>query len=123
MVTVDEWRTACSPDALCIVDALRDAVMVANSNVEETIKWNAPSFAQHGRDRITLGLDRSGGARVVLHRGAQPCDDGFVFHDPDGLARWPSPDRGVMTFKDLSAVTDGRDKLIRLFRRWLEVTQ
>lgn len=60
MVTVDEWRTACSPDALCIVDALRDAVMVANSNLEETIKWNAPSFAQHGRDRITLGLDRSG---------------------------------------------------------------
>ena len=96
---------------------------MAGPDLAESIKWNAPSFAQGGEDRITLGLEKDGGVRAVLHRGAAVRLDGFVFGDQAGLARWPSPDRGVLKFRDAAEVEARRAALGELFTRWLEATR
>ena len=112
-----------SPTRLA-VDALRHLVVTAHPGLTEEIKWNAPSFAHDGQDRVTLGLNPKGGYRIVLHRGAKPLDaSNFRFADDDKLAKWPAPDRGVITLKDQAEINARAADLSRLIARWVEATR
>ncbi|QIG80787.1 DUF1801 domain-containing protein [Stakelama tenebrarum] len=122
--TVEQFRAGLDAATLAMIDALRAIVTTAYPGLEERIKWNAPSFAVAGDDRITLGIERKGGVRIVLHRGAAAKDvAGFAFEDVDGIAKWPAPDRGVATFRTLDAIESVWEGLTALCRRWIEVTQ
>ena len=121
---VDAYVAGLDDRSGAIVSRLRDLALAAGGDVTEHIKWNWPSFCIQGDDRITLGLERKGGIRVVLHRGAKAKDPtGFRFDDPHGLARWAAPDRGVLTFADVQDVADKSGALSDLFSRWLEATR
>ena len=105
------------------VEALRAIILAADPGLDETIKWSAPSYAHRGEDRITLNLARSGGVRVILHRGATVKDASvFRFDDPDRLARWPTADRGVVQVSDAAEIDARRDALGDLIRRWIAAT-
>ena len=117
---VETWLDSLSPETRAMIDRLRAIVREAAPGLVETIKWNAPSYADGDEDRVTLGVERKGGVRVVLHRGAVVKGiTAFVFDDPESLARWPSPDRGVATFGDLAAVDASAAVLEQLVRRWI----
>lgn len=121
---VERFREALNVGVLQTIDAIRAIVAHSHPGLKEGIKWNAPSFKLGDDDLITLGLERSGGVRVVLHRGAKlKAVDGFHFDDPDGLARWPSPDRGVIVFRDQADVAQRADALSNLCSRWLAATK
>lgn len=123
MSPVDAFRAGLTPDLLATVDALRAIVAAAHPDLAERIKWNAPSFAIGDDDRLTLGLERKGGVRLVLHRGVKAKDAaGFVFGDPDGLATWPAVDRGIARFSDAADVAAKRDALLDLCARWIAAT-
>lgn len=122
--SVDAFRLGLDKKTLGTVDALRAIIAGVDDGLTEHIKWNAPSFRLAGDDRITLGIERNGGVRVVLHRGAKPKDvTGFRFADPAGLAKWPAPDRGVLVFKDSAHVETCRKPLRDLCARWLAATR
>lgn len=94
-----QFRKYLDEATLATVDLLRSLIRDAHPQLVERIRSNAPSFALDEEDRITLGLERKGGVRVVLHRGAKRKDTaGFHFSDPAGLAMWPAADRGVVIF-------------------------
>ena len=117
---IDGWPEPIQP----LTRRLRDIALSAAPDVTEHIKWNAPSFCVAGDDRITLGLERSGAVRVVLHRGARTQDAaGFSFDDPAKLARWAAPDRGVVVFKDAAALDAVAEPFADLCRRWLAATR
>lgn len=120
---VETWLAAQDEVKRAGIDALRHLVRESADGLTEHIKWNAPSFMAGGDDRITLGLRPKGGFRVVLHRGAKSrTPEGFAFADPDGLAAWPAPDRGVIEFNDLTAITAKSAPFRDLVRRWIEAT-
>ena len=121
--SVEAYLDSLKPDVRAAVDALRAIVVEAQPGLVERIKWNAPSFAIGDDDRITLGVAPKGGFRVVLHRGAAAKHDDFRFDDEDGLANWPAPDRGVVTFADTGEIEARRDALLDLFTRWLAATR
>ena len=123
MNDVGAWLAACPREAMPAIEALRAVVRTAGPDLVEGIKWNAPSYAQDGADRITLGLEKNGGVRIVLHRGAGNEVAGFSFEDPAQLARWPAPDRGVLTFRSAAEVEAQRNLLTDLLTRWLEATR
>lgn len=121
--TVEDFRRALAPDALALVDRLRSLAAGAADGVTEHCKWNAPSFIHRGEDRITLGAERDGRIRVVLHRGAKVKDAaGFSFAAPADLVRWAAADRGVMVFGTAAEVAAREDEIGDVFRRWLEMT-
>ncbi|WP_298022370.1 DUF1801 domain-containing protein [uncultured Parasphingopyxis sp.] len=121
--SVDFYLAAQSNETRAALNLLRELAGAAHPDLVERIKWNAPSFAIGDEDRITLGVERKGGVRVVLHRGAKSKpDDNFHFDDVDGLAKWPSSDRGVIQFADASAIEGQREPLRSLFSRWIEAT-
>ena len=118
--TVDEFRASLTAEQRATVDLLRHITAAASPEVTEHLKWNAPSFCLNGDDRVTLGLERDGAVRMVLHRGAKPKDvAGFKFDDAAGLAKWPAPDRGVVVFRDAGDVERRSADLADLVRRWL----
>lgn len=105
------------------VDALRGLVAEAAPGLVEELKWNAPSFRDAQDHKVTLGIDRKGGVRIVLHRGATAkTATGFRFEDPAGLAAWPAPDRGVIQLRDADDVAAHADALRDLVRRWIAAT-
>lgn len=123
-ISVEDYRATLDPPVRSDVDALRAIVLSAHPGLTEEIKWNAPSFAHDGQDRVTLGLDGKGGYRIVLHRGAKPLDTtAFQFADVDKLAKWPAPDRGVVTLKDLAEINARGAAISRLISRWIEATR
>lgn len=127
MPSLDTFRQSLDADTLATVDALRAAITAACPELVERIKWNAPSFAltpADDDDRITLGLERKGGVRVVFHRGAKAKDvTGFAFEDSAKLARWLAKDRGVVVFADAAAVAGKREAFSDLCVRWVAATR
>jgi hypothetical protein len=122
--SVEAYLAALDPAVRADIDRLRVLVLGADPGLTEEIKWNAPSFAHEGRDRVTLGLERKGGYRVVLHRGAKVVDaDGFSFIDDTGLATWPAPDRGVIALKDRARIDSVSADITRLIGRWIAATR
>lgn len=120
---VDAYLAGLDGEAKAIMALLRELTLAARGDVTEHIKWNAPSFCMKGDDRITLGLERKGGVRVVLHRGAKAKDSAdFRFEDGSGLVRWAASDRGVLAFGTAAEAAGHREALADLFARWLEAT-
>lgn len=118
------FRESLDPATLATIDALRALIATADPGLVEGFKWNAPSFTIDGNDRITLGIERKGGVRVVLHRGAKVKDNSeFAFADPDQLARWAAPDRGVIIVADAGEVAVRAAALTDLFARWIAATR
>ena len=119
-MTPAAWLAAQTPETAVAIERLRVIVSTAAPGLAEEIKWNAPSYSDAGEDRVTLGVERKGGVRLVLHRGAAKSDaSGFVFDDPHGLAAWPSPDRGVVRFADATDVDASAEALTDLIARWI----
>lgn len=120
--SIDSYLSTVSGEARQMIDALRAIVRDGVPNAVESIKWNAPSFTVDGEDRITLGLNRNGAVRLVLHRGAkQRSMVDLTAVDDAGLARWAAPDRGIVLFRDLDEIRGQKAQLTALCSKWAEV--
>jgi hypothetical protein len=100
---------------------LRAAILASAPAISEHVKWNAPSFRYAGEDRVTFRLQPRGRLQLIFHRGAKVRTDtaGFVFEDPSRLMTWPAPDRAVVDFPDLEAVTNRQEQVVALVNRWV----
>lgn len=118
---VDEYVAALEHPLKEGVVRLRATILAAEPELDETVKWNAPSFRFGGDDRITFRLAPRGLLQLVFHRGVAVRDDaaGFRFDDPSGLLAWRAPDRAVLAFPDLDAVTTNSAALTDLVPRWV----
>ncbi|MBA4094821.1 MAG: hypothetical protein C0489_12155, partial [Candidatus Accumulibacter sp.] len=119
--SVESWLATVDPAQRPALDRLRAIIRAAaGADVTEGIKWNSPNFAQGGEDRVTLNLCPKGSLRLILHRGAKVKDTaGFAFDDPAGLARWPTPDRGIVSFRDAGELEAKAAALADLVHRWI----
>jgi len=116
------FREGLGAEALETVDALRALIAAADERLVEDFKWSAPSFKLAREHRVTLGIERKGGVRIVLHRGVSKKDTSqFLFDDPDKLATWPAKDRGVLVLRSGPEVAEKHEALTSLIRRWLDV--
>jgi hypothetical protein len=103
--------------------SLREAILAANDQLSEHIKWKAPSFRYGGDDRVTFNLRPQDRIQLVFHRGAKVRpDDGFVFVDPTGLLNWAAPDRATLTLRTLDEVRARQAEIVNLVNAWVEST-
>lgn len=100
---------------------LRAAILAADPEITEHVKWNAPSFRYGSEDRVTFRLQPRGKLQLIFHRGAKVRADtaDFVFADPSGLMTWPAPDRAVIDFPDLASVAAHEPEIGPLVKRWI----
>lgn len=121
---VDEYLDALGHPRIAEIRRLRRAILGADADLVETIKWNAPSFGYPGTDRLTLRLQPGDRLEIVFHRGTAKRDDRFAFDkDPVGLIAWAAPDRGVVVVKDTQMLEATLPDIVALVKAWLLATR
>ena len=123
--TVEEFLNDLSDDKRLQVDTLRNIILDTEPQLEEHIKWNAPSYVQDGEDRITFNLmNKQGVVKLVLHMGATRKEDkkgAPVMQDDSGLIEWSSDIRGMVTFTSIDDINSGINSLKKIIKDWLSV--
>lgn len=104
------------------VEALRAIIHAAEPSLTEHIKWNAPSYVFNGEDRITFNTHYPDRILVLLHMGATRTEDKKgvpIMDDLTGLISWNSDIRGTLSFESQADVTQKREAVTTLIKRWL----
>jgi hypothetical protein len=116
MATLDHHMTA-------QVEKLRAAILDADPRVNESIKWNAPSFFIDDHF-ATFNLHYPDRVQIVLHAGAKVNPDAVQFEisDPAGLLKWASVDRASVTFGSAAEVDDRLASFLDIVRQWIALT-
>ncbi len=124
--TLEEFLNDLDNNKRAQVDSLRQLILSTNSALEESIKWNAPSYALNGEDRITFNLmNKQGIVKLVLHMGATQKEDkkgSPVLKDDSGLIEWSSDIRGVITFSSLDEINSNLPALKTIITNWLAIS-
>lgn len=103
---------------------LCELIRTVDPRIEESIKWNAPSFSIVDHF-ATTGFSPAGSLRLVLHTGAVKRATPLVLDIEDaGLPLdWKGTDRAVLTFSSADEVRDRADALRSVLRQWIAQTQ
>lgn len=109
-----------------LVEAMLQAIREECPDLTQIIKWNAPSFCEHGKDRLTFMLHKKESVGLILHTGARPREDKkapHLYDDSTGLLAWNSNIRATITFVDLAGFVSKRDAFKQAVKRWLDETK
>lgn len=101
--------------------ALRQAILDADTAIEEGIKWNSPSF-KTSVFFATINLHARDEVRLILHTGAKKkvkAKPGARIADPQQLLKWPAEDRCIVTIRDLKDVRQKSVALQAIVREWI----
>ena len=106
------------------VQEVRKYIQTADPTLEEHIKWNAPSYAKNGEDRITFNLlNKQNLVKLVFHMGASRKENRKaepILKDAQ-LIEWVSDIRGFVTFSGLEQIKSQENLIKELVRRWLAI--
>lgn len=120
---VTRWLASCRHALRAELDTLRELVVAAEPRLVEGIKWNAPSYAFDGDDRLTFNLSAKDRVRLIFHCGVKKrAAKGRVPVDDRGLLEWAADDRGIATFRSATEVAAAKKTLPQLVRDWLAAT-
>ncbi len=103
------------------IEAIRSAILAADPEIKEGVKWNAPSFRTH-EYFATTNLREKEGVGVILHLGAKVRDlgpQGMRPADPDKLLKWLAPDRASVKFADMHDLESKRAAFVKLISAWI----
>jgi hypothetical protein len=109
---VDAWFEQYDNPQKGLVEAVREAILEADPRVQETIKWQAPTFMYEGN--IASFYPRSKRAvSLLFHTGAS-------LPDPDGLLEGEGDTSRVARFVDADDLAAKRAALQRLILSWID---
>ena len=99
-------------------------IRAVDPRIDESIKWNSPSFAI-SEHFATTSLRPRGPLLLVLHTGAKILETPLSvdIDDPTGLLAWKSPDRAIASFADADAVVASKAPLQKILTQWIAATQ
>ena len=122
--TTEAYLRGLSQPAAGMLAELCDVIRSADSRIDESIKWNAPSFSIVDHF-ATTGFSPAGALRLVLHTGAVKRATPLVLGIEDaGLSLdWKGTDRAVVTFTSAEEVRRQADALRSVLHQWIDQTQ
>jgi hypothetical protein len=117
---VDDFMARLDHPLKAEIEAVRAIIRGVDPRIQESVKWNAPSFsiAEHF---ATFKLRPLETVQVVFHTGAKgkATVTPIVIDDPDELLRWAAPDRCLIAFSDLQDVASKQPALIAIVQQWI----
>ncbi len=118
---VERFLAALDHPAKAEILAVRALIRGVDPAVQESVKWNAPSF--HTTEHFaTFHLRHEPGVQVVLHLGAKPRADAqarATISDPGALLRWRGVDRATVTFESAADVRAKQQAFVAVLRQWI----
>lgn len=123
--TVDEFLDDLDPPRKELVIALRPLILASANGLSEHIKWNAPSYALNGEDRITFNtFNKDGAVKIILHMGALRKEDKKgepILKGGSDLIVWQSDIRGTMSFGSVEEIKKRQAEIKDVITQWLEL--
>jgi len=120
---VDAYMDALEHPLASQVARLRFAILSADPRINESLKWNAPSF--YIDDHFaTFNLHYPDRVQIVLHAGAKVNPDAkqFEISDPAGLLTWAAVDRASITFRTEADVEAQLAPFLDILGQWIALT-
>lgn len=121
-----EFLTKFDDERKPLVEALLQTIDEECPNLTKIIKWNAPSYCDDGKDRMTIMLQKKDSVGLILHIGARPKEDKkapHLFEDSTGLLEWNSNIRATITFVDITDFFSKRILFKQVVKLWLDETK
>ncbi len=102
------------------IEAIRAIILASDKRINESVKWNAPSFDI--RELFaTFKLRPYETVQVVFHTGAKarPEVAQLNISDPSSLLKWVAKDRCLATFSDMQDIRSRGPALRRIVKQWI----
>lgn len=117
---VDAFMASLDHPKKAEIEALRKIFLGVDRRIEESIKWNAPSFAI-GEHFATFKLRPAETVQIVFHTGAKvkPNARAVSIDDPAGLLRWAAPDRCIAILENLAEIRAKKSALTAIVKQWI----
>lgn len=123
--SVEEFISQLDKEKKREVVLLREIILDCHADLNEIIKWNAPSYMLNGEDRITFNINNKQKiVKIVLHMGVTRREDKKadpIMIDETGLIQWSSDIRGVIGFDDYDSIYSRKSEITRVITRWLQI--
>lgn len=122
--SVSEFLDELNEDKKVQVQELRTVINNSEMNLEEIIKWNAPSYVVNGEDRITFNINKEGLVELILHMGATRKENKNgepIMKDDTGFIEWNSDIRGMIVFQNIEDVRAKKEIVAEIIKRWLAI--
>jgi hypothetical protein len=120
---VDDYMGTLEHPLAAQVEQLRSAILASDPRINESIKWNAPSFFidEHF---ATFNLHSPDWILIVLHAGSKvrPGASQFEISDAAGLLKWAAADRASVTFASEREVDDRLAPFLDILGQWISLT-
>lgn len=118
---VDSFLESLDHPLTPVIESLRLAVLEADDEITERIKWKAPSFCFDSVDRVTFNLRPIHHVQLIFHRGAKTNQDDFHFDTSKwgGLLEMIGQDRGQVIFPSAEVATARQDEFVLFVREWV----
>lgn len=104
---------------------LRKVILENVPELDEHIKWKAPSYQINDTYFLTFKLFPPKNIQLVFHRGAKvlelPKDK--LIKDNFGLLKWATNDRAIATFNSMDDVENLKNELIETINKWIKAIQ
>jgi hypothetical protein len=117
---VDEFLARLEHPRKAEIEAVRAILLGADARIQESIKWNAPSFSitEHF---ATFNLRRKDAVQVVLHRGAKVRARApkISIRDPSGMLQWVAKDRCTFVLMDMKEIESRKSALRSIVKQWI----
>jgi len=85
------------------IQAIRALILGVHPDIQEGIKWNAPSYRTSDYFATTNLRDKRG-VGIILHLGAKVRNETLAIDDPARLLSWLGTDRASVSFTDIDDV-------------------
>lgn len=109
-----------------LVEAMLQAIDEECPELTKIIKWNAPSFCDDGKDRLTIMLHKKDQVGLILHTGVKPKEDKKaprLYADSTGLLDWNSNIRATILFVDMTDFLAKRSLFKKAVKQWIGETK
>ena len=109
-----------------LVEAMLQAIDEECPDLTKIIKWNAPSFCDNGKDRLTVMLHKKDRVGLILHTGVKPKEDKKaprLYEDNTGILEWNSNIRATILFVDMTDFLSKRSLCKKAVKQWIDETK
>jgi hypothetical protein len=115
---VDRFMTDSNHPLKTAILALRTLIRGVHPDIQEGIKWNAPSYRM-GEYFATTNLRDKTGVGIILHLGAKVKDHALAIDDPQHLLTWLGSDRAALSFRDAADVQRHATAVSAILAQWI----
>mgnify|MGYP000545438320 CR=1 FL=1 len=108
---VDEFLTNKNHPLTKEIDLIRTIILETDAKIEETIKWNAPTFMYNG-NIASFFMNAKKFVSLMFHKGVLIKDD-FDLLEGDGK------EGRVARFNDIKDIENKKEALQSLIKEWI----